>query len=158
MRDHEAYKEAHNAVVDWLKEKRSTIQCSISSHGTKEQVLEKLNKLSTLERDLSEGDKLIAETKALSVAVIESTGGEGVDKIEHDLGQAESELQEVKNSVSDAVDLLMRCVSSWDNFTTVLNALKAWESASLAKVSVGCGVQSGPTQVIIVIRTAALGG
>lgn len=133
IKDHETYNEAYNVAIDWLKDKRNAIQ-NVHSHGTKDQVLERQKKLSAISNGLIEGDGVVENVVKVSVAVIESTGDTGVDKIKIDVQQLETELKEIKNTVADTEDLLARCVASWDNFMTVLNALKNWENATSLKV------------------------
>ena len=134
IQDHNEYRDAFNTTVDWLKDKRNIIQLAVSSHGTKDQVLDKLNKLSTVKSDLLSGDGLVAKVRKLSVPVVESLGNEGVDKIKQDIQQLENELKEIRSAVEDSEDSLTRCVSAWDNFTTVLDALKSWEETVVTKV------------------------
>lgn len=59
MRDHETFKETCNTLLEWLKIKKTTIQCLVSTHGTKEQMVEKLQKLLSIQNDLSEGKRII---------------------------------------------------------------------------------------------------
>lgn len=80
------------------------------------------------------GEKMIEEIKELSNIVTQNTSSESMDKIRFDIKNSETELDEIKKLASDTEDILRRCIKSWDNFTTVLNALKSWENVISDKV------------------------
>lgn len=90
--------------------------------------------MSTVKNGLREGEELLTQVKLLSVPLIESLDSEGRDKVAHDIQQLANELKESRNTVKDSEDLLSRCIASWDSFTTILDALKNWEKATLTKV------------------------
>lgn len=55
VKDHESYRDIYNNAVEWLKEMRTQTQTYTDSHGKKDEVLEKLEKLSKIEEKLPHG-------------------------------------------------------------------------------------------------------
>lgn len=78
---------------------------------------------------------MIDKVKELSDIVTKNTSSESIDKINLDIKNLETEFDEIKKLASDTEDVLTRCIKSWDDFTTVLNALKSWENVISDKVS-----------------------
>lgn len=55
VKDHESYRTAYNNAFEWLKEMRTQTQTYIDSHGKKEEVLKKSEKLSKIRAELPHG-------------------------------------------------------------------------------------------------------
>lgn len=76
--------------------------------------------------------------KSLSENVLKNTDSEAEEKLKADVKHLEDEWEEINKLLNDTEDTLLRCVTSWDSFSTVLNALKSWEDSTSAKVSMFC--------------------
>lgn len=138
---------------------RAQTQAYTDSHGKKDEVLEKLEKLSKIEEKLPQGagrilqkkinfaqvtyfnlscailgKKLIENAEKLSAVVIENTDSEGADKLKQDAKNLETEWHDINKLVEDNEDTLSKCVVAWDNYNTVLKALTDWQNSTLQKV------------------------
>lgn len=55
LKNHDSFKESCNNMIEWLKEMKS-IQYSVDSHGTKEEISEKHQKLSAIKEKMPLGN------------------------------------------------------------------------------------------------------
>lgn len=58
VKNHDSFKESCNNMIEWLKEMKS-VQYSVDSHGTKEEILEKRQKLSVVKDKMPLGNSFL---------------------------------------------------------------------------------------------------
>lgn len=80
------------------------------------------------------GKNLLEKIKNLSIIVAKNMKNEGVDKLKQEMKQLEAEMNDINKFVNDTDDTFSKCITSWNNFDTVLKALKHWHSLTLEKV------------------------
>lgn len=79
---------------------------------------------------------MIENAKQLSSIVVENTDSEGTDKLNQDIQHLENEWEDINKFIDENEELLSKCVTAWDDFTTVLKALTNWQNSTMKKVCI----------------------
>lgn len=126
MKDHERFQQALNEAADWVRRTKVELQQYSDTHGEKERIVERENKVNQIISSLPKGDTLISKVIELSDVVIAKTGPEGQDSIKQDMKQVQADWKSLQAQCQDSQRILGNCISSWSQFTNALNGMKRW--------------------------------
>lgn len=126
VNNHEKYKQALNEIQDWLRKTRIEIEQCGDSHGEKEQVIGRLEKLKTIAGTIPDGEKLINVTEELSSNVIATSGNEGKDSINQEVKSIQTEWETIQSMLRDSQGNLETCLSMWNNFLNKFTSINKW--------------------------------
>lgn len=126
VKDHERFQQALNEASDWVRRTKVELQQYSDTHGEKERIVERENKINQIISSLPRGDTLISKVIELSDVVIAKTGPEGQDSIKQDMKQMQADWKSLQAQCHDSQRTLANCISSWSQFTNALDAMKGW--------------------------------
>ncbi|XP_018338972.1 PREDICTED: nesprin-1 isoform X6 [Trachymyrmex septentrionalis] len=126
VKDHEKFQQALNEAGDWVRHTKVELQQYSDTHGEKERIIERENKVNQIISSLSKGDTLISKVIELSDVVISKTGPEGQDSIKQDMKQIQADWKSLQAQCHDSQRTLANCISSWSQFTNTLDGMKRW--------------------------------
>lgn len=126
MNDHEKFQQAHNEAADWVRHTKLELQQNCDTHGEKERIIERENKVNQIIASLPKGESLISKVIQLSDDVIASTGPEGQETIKQDMKQLQANWKSLQSQCHESQKTLSNCIASWSQFTTALDSMKRW--------------------------------
>ncbi|XP_029680499.1 nesprin-1 isoform X2 [Formica exsecta] len=126
VKDHERFQQALNEINDWERHTKVELQQYSDTHGEKEHIIERENKVNQIISSLPKGDTLISKMLELSDVVISKTGPEGQDSIKQDMKQIQADWKSLQAQCYDSQRTLANCISSWSQFTNALDGMKRW--------------------------------
>lgn len=126
VNDHERFQQAHNEASDWVRHTKLELQQHCDTHGEKERIIERENKVNQIIASLPRGEALISKVIQLSDAVIASTGPEGQEAIKQDVKQLQANWKSLQAQCHESQNTLSNCISSWSQFTAALGSMKRW--------------------------------
>ncbi|XP_076667923.1 muscle-specific protein 300 kDa isoform X16 [Andrena cerasifolii] len=126
VNDHERFQQAHNEASDWVRHTKLELQQHCDTHGEKERIIERENKVNQIIASLPRGEALISKVIQLSDAVIASTGPEGQEAIKQDVKQLQANWKSLQAQCHESQNTLSNCISSWSQFTAALDSMKRW--------------------------------
>lgn len=127
VNNHENYKQALNEAQDWLRKTRIEIEQCSDSHGEKDLVVDKLNKLKEIDSlTLTEGKSLLDTAEKLSENVIITSGNEGQDLVKQEIKQLKIDWENLQVQSRNAKSNLDSCLSSWTDFLTKFTRINQW--------------------------------
>jgi len=126
VKDHEKFQQALNEAGDWVRHTKVELQQYSDTHGEKERIIERENKVNQIISSLPKGDTLISKVIELSDVVISKTGSEGQDSIKQDMKQIQADWKSLQAQCNDSQRTLANCISSWSQFTNTLDGMKRW--------------------------------
>ncbi|XP_071567068.1 muscle-specific protein 300 kDa isoform X8 [Temnothorax nylanderi] len=126
VKDHERFQQALNEAGDWMRRTKVELQQYSDTHGEKERIIERENKVNQITSSLPKGDALISKVIELSDVVISKTGHEGQDSIKQDMKQIQADWKSLQAQCHDSQQTLANCISSWSQFTNTLDGMKQW--------------------------------
>ncbi|EZA53954.1 Nesprin-1 [Ooceraea biroi] len=126
VKDHERFQQALNEAGDWVRRAKVELQQYSDTHGEKERIIERENKVNQIISSLPKGDTLISKVIELSDVVISKTGPEGQDSIKQDMKQIQADWKSLQAQCHDSQRVLANCISSWSQFTNALDDMKRW--------------------------------
>ncbi|KAL5279677.1 hypothetical protein ACFFRR_003964 [Megaselia abdita] len=135
VNNHEKYKQALNEIQDWLRKTRIEIEQCSDSHGEKEQVIGRLEKLKTIAETIPEGEKLLKVTEELSSNVIATSGNEGKDAINQEVKSVQNEWETIQSMLRESQGNLEACLSMWNNFLNKFTTINKWIEDMSKKVA-----------------------
>jgi len=109
-----------------VRRTRVELQQYSDTHGEKERVVERENKINQIISSLPKGDALISKVIELSDQVIVKTGPEGQDSIKQDMKQIQTDWKSLQAQCHDSQRMLANCISNWSQFTNALDGMKRW--------------------------------
>lgn len=109
-----------------MRRMKIELQQYSDTHGEKERIIERENKVNQIISSLPKGDALISKVIELSDVVISKTGPEGQDSIKQDMKQTQADWKSLQAQCHDAQRTLANCISSWSQFTNALDGMKRW--------------------------------
>lgn len=126
VKDHERFQQALNEAGDWVRHTKVELQQYSDTHGEKERIIERENKVKQIISSLPKGDTLISKVIELSDVVISKTGPEGQDSIKQDMKQIQADWKSLQAQCHDSQQTLANCIASWSQFTNTLDGMKRW--------------------------------
>ncbi|XP_018395829.1 PREDICTED: nesprin-1 isoform X2 [Cyphomyrmex costatus] len=126
VKDHEKFQQALNEAGDWVRRTKVELQQYSDTHGEKERIIERENKVNQIISSLPKGDTLISKVIELSDVVISKTGPEGQDAIKQDMRQIQADWKSLQAQCHDSQRTLANCISSWSQFTNTLDGMRQW--------------------------------
>ncbi|KAL0110413.1 hypothetical protein PUN28_013801 [Cardiocondyla obscurior] len=126
VKDHEKFQQALNDASDWVRRTKVELQQYSDTHGEKERIVERENKVNQIISSLPKGDTLISKVIELSDVVISKTGPEGQDSIKQDMKHIQTDWKSLQAQCHDSQQTLANCISSWSQFTNMLDGMKRW--------------------------------
>nr|XP_034172930.1 nesprin-1 isoform X14 [Osmia lignaria] len=126
VNDHEKFQQAHNEAADWVRHTKLELQQNCDTHGEKDRIIERENKVNQIIASLPKGENLISKVIQLSDAVIASTGPEGQETIKQDVKQLQANWKSLQAQCHESQKTLSNCISSWSQFTAALDSMKRW--------------------------------
>ncbi|XP_014483634.1 PREDICTED: nesprin-1 isoform X6 [Dinoponera quadriceps] len=126
VKDHERFQQALNEAADWVRRTKVELQQYSDTHGEKERIIERENKVNQIISSLPKGDTLISKVIELSDVVIAKTGPEGQDSIKQDMKQIQVDWKSLQAQCQNSQRVLGNCISSWSQFTNALDGMKQW--------------------------------
>lgn len=135
VNDHEKYKQAFAEIYDWIRKVRLDIQQCSDSHGDKDHITIKLEKLQEIDLAMPEGKILMETAIELSQSVTASSGSEGQDTINQEIKQLKSDWDNLQTMSADAHNGLKLCITSWNNFTGKFETITKWIEATTNRVN-----------------------
>ncbi|KAF3420921.1 hypothetical protein E2986_09204 [Frieseomelitta varia] len=126
VNDHEKFQQAYNEAADWVRRTKLELQQNCDTHGEKERIIERENKVNQIIASLPKGETLISNVIQLSDAVIASTGPEGQEAIKQDEKQLQANWKSLQAQCHESQKTLSNCISSWSQFTAALDSMKRW--------------------------------
>lgn len=124
--EHENYKKAFNDAYEWIRKARYDIQRCASTHGEKQEILDKIQNLDSIRSTLPQGKECVDQTIELSNSVIKNTGSEGQHVINEEIKQLKSDWETIQNNIKDSNNILNGTIDSWNTFTSFAKNLKSW--------------------------------
>ncbi|XP_043257159.1 nesprin-1 isoform X10 [Colletes gigas] len=126
VNDHEKFQQAHNEAADWVRHAKLELHQHCDTHGEKERIIERENKVNQIIASLPRGETLISRVIELSDAVISSTGPEGQEAIRQDMKQLQTNWKSLQAQCFESRKTLSNCISSWSQFAAALDSMKRW--------------------------------
>lgn len=84
---------------------------------------------------LPKGQSLISKVIETSQTVLNTTGPEGQDTINHDVDQLQADWNHLQSQCHEAEKTLSNCIVTWSQFTTALESMQKWINQFQGKVS-----------------------
>lgn len=131
--EHENYKKAFNDTYEWIRKVRFDIQRSSSTHGEKQEILDKIQNLDDIRATLPQGKKSLDHTTELSNHVLKNTGNEGKHVINEEIKQLKLDWETIQGNIKESNDILNSTINSWNTFTSSAKTLKSWLQDMLNK-------------------------
>ncbi|XP_012253400.2 muscle-specific protein 300 kDa isoform X14 [Athalia rosae] len=135
VKEHERLRQAQNDAVEWVRRAKLELQQHGDTHGEKEKVIEREQKVNQIISSMPEGEKLIKKTIELSESVIPTTGPEGQEWIKQDVKQLNADWESLKNQSRDSQRTLANCIVTWTQYTSVFDSMKKWLDQFRKKVN-----------------------
>lgn len=126
VKDHEKFQQALSEASDWVRRTKVELQQYSDTHGEKDRIIERENKVNQIISSLPKGDTLISKVIELSDIVIPQTGPEGQASIKQDMKQIQADWKSLQVQCQDSQRVLANCISSWSQFTNALEGMKRW--------------------------------
>lgn len=126
VKDHERFQQALNEAGDWVRRTKVELQQYSDTHGEKERIIERENRVNSIIGSLPKGDMLISRVIELSDVVISKTGPEGQDTVKQDMKQIQADWKSLQAQCHDSRRVLANCISTWSQFTNALDDMKQW--------------------------------
>ncbi|XP_020291842.1 nesprin-1 isoform X3 [Pseudomyrmex gracilis] len=126
VKDHEKFQQALSEASDWVRRTKVELQQYSDTHGEKDRIIERENKVNQIISSLPKGDTLISKVIELSDIVIPQTGPEGQASIKQDMKQIQADWKSLQVQCQDSQRVLANCISSWSQFTNALEGMKGW--------------------------------
>lgn len=135
VKEHERLRQAHNDAVEWVRRAKVELQQYGDTHGEKERVIERKEKVNQIISSMPEGESLIKKAVELSESVVLTTGPEGQDSIKQDVKQLQADWESLKTQSRESQRTLANCIVTWTQFTTAFDSMKDWLDQFRKKVS-----------------------
>lgn len=84
---------------------------------------------------LPKGQALITKVIESSESIISTTGPEGQDSINHDVGEVQSDWTYLQSQCHESERTLSNCILTWSQFMSALDSMKKWIDQFQAKVN-----------------------
>uniref|UniRef100_A0A2A4K817 Calponin-homology (CH) domain-containing protein n=1 Tax=Heliothis virescens TaxID=7102 RepID=A0A2A4K817_HELVI len=126
VNSHIQYKESYDNFYDWIRNCKIEIQQCSDSHGEKDSVQKKLQKVNKIIESLPKGEALLKKAISLSNAVLETTGNEGKDNINQEIKQLKIEWENLQQICKDTKKLLEKCLSAWSDYLETSEKMSKW--------------------------------
>lgn len=126
MNSHIQYKESYDSFYDWIRNCKIEIQQCSDSHGEKDSVQKKLQKVNQIIESLPKGEALLKKAISLSNAVLETTGNEGKDNINQEIKQLKIEWENLQQICKDTKKLLEKCLAAWSDYLETSEKMSKW--------------------------------
>ncbi|KAL7297367.1 hypothetical protein TKK_0009753 [Trichogramma kaykai] len=126
VKDHETYQHAFNEASDWVRRMKIDLQQYSITHGEREKVAEREGKVKQMIANLPEGQSLISKVIETSQTVLNTTGQEGQDTINHDVEQLQDDWQHLQHLCQEAEKTLSDCLLTWSQFIAILENMQKW--------------------------------
>ena len=134
VNSHIQYKESYDNFYDWIRNCKIEIQQCSDSHGEKDSVQKKLQKVNKIIESLPKGEALLKKAISLSNAVLETTGNEGKDNINQEIKQLKIEWENLQQICKDTKKLLEKCLSAWSDYLETSEKMSKWVKEFDAKL------------------------
>lgn len=115
--EHEHYKNAYVEANDWIRKARLEIQQCSNLHEELENILGKETRISAIANSLPECDNLVHKTIELSIAVMKTTGEEGIHTIKQDIEQLNIDWEGLQVICKESQKSVSKCISAWKEYT-----------------------------------------
>ncbi|XP_078048160.1 muscle-specific protein 300 kDa isoform X4 [Augochlora pura] len=135
VNDHEKFQQALNEASDWVRQAKLELQQHCDTHGEKERIVERENKVNRIVASLPKGEALISRVIQLSDGVIAGTGPEGQETVEQDAKRLQADWKSLQARCHESRDILSNCISSWSRFTAALDSMQRWMDHFRKKVN-----------------------
>ncbi|XP_012271233.1 nesprin-1 isoform X8 [Orussus abietinus] len=135
VKQHEQLQQAHNEATEWLRKTKAELQRYGDTHGEKEKVMERQEKIEKIAASLPKGEALISRAIELSETVVPTTGTEGRDSIGQDMKHLRSSWESVQSQCQESQRTLASCITTWNQFHEALGTVADWIAKFEKKVS-----------------------
>ncbi|XP_024081429.1 nesprin-1 [Cimex lectularius] len=126
VKDYDEYLTAHNDAVEWVRKTRISIQQCSDSHGEKQVIKDQHDKLAEIALTFNKGENLVMNAVDKGESIIGKVGPDSRDLIKNDSSQLKLSLESLKNLLRDNQFNISKCLSSWEEFTTIKDVVKTW--------------------------------
>jgi len=134
--EHQSYQDACNTANAWLRTTRERLVACSEVHGDKKSMLHMMEKLQTLENNLSEGEDLVKLAQTASETVLLTTEPLGCKKIKQEVQTLTDLLSNLHSQIGISKLNITKCLALWFEYEKALKDFSTWiQEASSNMVS-----------------------
>ncbi|KAL3874932.1 hypothetical protein ACJMK2_037884 [Sinanodonta woodiana] len=123
---HQAYLDACNGFVSWLRTAREKLSTCSDTFGEKSAIVGKIERAKALVASLGEGSQRLTEATKAGEATIPNTSASGQTKIRQELKSMSRDFEEYRTELMQAQEELEDCLACWNEFEESYQHFNKW--------------------------------
>ena len=126
VEDHQAYQQACNDLITWLRGAREKLATCSDTYGDKITITAKADKLQSIANEMPLGSDMIARVKVAGDKVMPSTSCAGQARIQQEHQNLTTDFEDLQSQVAQTQISLEGCLEMWTDYEEASQTFSDW--------------------------------